>query len=205
MSLQQKLITRKDSLFKKLGFLPLIFFLLLHIHMVSQEDSPGEIKREKAFQDIGDVFQVAIPVGAAAGTLFMKDEEGFWQLTKSYATTIAITYAAKYIIDKPRPDGATDGHAFPSGHTSSAFSGASFIQRRYGWKYGVPAYALAGFVAFSRVEGLHDRHDTWDVLVGALVGIGSTYVFTTPYSKNHFEFSFANGRGEYLVGVIFKF
>ena len=187
---------------KLLGFIFLVLWCSLGI---SQEDSPGEIKREKAIQDVGDVLQIALPAGAGLSTLFLKDDEGFWQFAKSYSATILITYTTKYLINKPRPDGASDGHAFPSGHTSSAFSGASFIQRRYGWKYGAPAYGLAGFVAFSRVEGLHDRHDVWDVLAGAIVGIGSTYIFTTPYEKDYYELSFSGGNGNYLIGFKYKF
>ena len=92
----------------------------------------------------------------------------------------------KRIIRKKRPEGSTAYNAFPSGHTSSAFQGASFIQRRYGWKFGLPAYVLAGFVGYSRIEGLNDRHDFWDVLGGAAVGIGSTYLFTKPFdSRKH--------------------
>ena len=134
-----------------------------------------------------------------------KDKKGLWQFTKSYGTTLALTYALKYAIDKPRPDGRTDGKAFPSGHTAVAFSGASFLQRRYGWEYGIPAYAVAGLVAYTRIEGINDRHDGWDVLGGVLVGVGSTYLFTTPYQKEHYELSFKSGGGNYLVGFKYKF
>ncbi|RMA57929.1 phosphatase PAP2 family protein [Ulvibacter antarcticus] len=170
-----------------------------------QSHLSGEDKTEKTIQDIGDVLQIALPAGAALSTIIFKDKEGLWQLTKSYATTLALTYGLKYAINKPRPEGATDGHAFPSGHTSSAFSGASFIQRRYGWKYGAPAYALAGFVAYSRLEGYNDRHDMWDVLGGIVVGVGSTYIFTTPQQRDHYELSFKGGDDTYLLGLTYKF
>lgn len=58
-----------------------------------------------------------------------------------------------------------------------AFSGASFLQKRYGWEYGLPAYAAAGFVGWSRVNS--DEHDTADVVAGATISILSTYFFTT--------------------------
>ncbi len=79
------------------------------------------------------------------------------------------------------------------------------MQRRYGWKYGIPAYLVAGFVAYSRIEGIHDRHDGWDVLGGILVGLGSTYLFTTPYQKEHLELTFNSGGGDYLIGLNYKF
>ncbi|MBZ0327858.1 MAG: phosphatase PAP2 family protein [Altibacter sp.] len=182
-----------------------IFLFFCINYAYAQVDSPKEIRREKAYQKTGDILQLALPVGAGLTTLFVKDEEGFWQLMKSYGTTIAITYGVKYLINKPRPEGASDGLAFPSGHTASAFSGASFIQRRYGWTYGAPAYALAGFVAYSRIEGYNDRHDGWDVLAGAIVGIGSTYIFTTPYQRDHYELTFSSDNDVYLLGIKYKF
>ena len=58
---------------------------------------------------------------------------------------------------------ATD--AFPSGHAATAFQGAAFIHRRYGIRRAWPAYVLATFTAWTRVDA--DEHDTADVLAGA--------------------------------------
>lgn len=68
---------------------------------------------------------------------------------------------------------------FPSGHTSITFSSATFMHTRYGWKYGIPFYVLAGYVSWYRVYA--DRHDYWDVLGGAALGVGCAYFFTKPY------------------------
>ena len=62
-------------------------------------------------------------------------------------------------------------------------SAAEFLRRRYGWEYGVPAYALAGFVGYSRVESR--EHYPHDVLAGAAIGFISSYVFTRPYHGFH--------------------
>ena len=173
---------------------------------IGQEiDSPNEIKRETNIQRFGDYAQFA-PTAVSLITVIAKDDKkGFWQLTKSVGTNLAVTWGLKYAINKHRPEGRTDGHAFPSGHTSFAFQGASFLQKRYGWKYGVPAYALAAYVGWSRLEGIGERHDGWDVFAGAAVGIGSTYLFTTPYARDHFELSFKSGGGDYMVGLNYKF
>ena len=169
------------------------------------EDSSQEIIRERAIEQIGDYAQFAPTAISLITVLAKKDKSGLWQLGKSLGTNLTATWLLKYAINKPRPEGRTDGYAFPSGHTSFAFQGASFLQRRYGLKYGIPAYAVASFVAYSRLEGLNDRHDGWDILAGAAVGIGSTYVFTTPYMEEHFELSFESGDGSYALGVIYKF
>ena len=189
------------------SFLRIYFFVLILTinQVVAQDESLKEIKFEKGIQDAGDVIQFALPATAFLSTLINNDKQGSLQFVKSFGTNLAITYALKYAINKPRPEGATDGLAFPSGHTSVAFQSAAFIQKRYGWKYGVPAYVLAGFVAYSRIEGINERHDGWDVLGGIIVGVGSTYLFTTEYQKEHFELSFSSANNSYQIGFIFKF
>lgn len=76
-----------------------------------------------------------------------------------------------------RPNGGNQ--SFPSGHTSISFSAAEFMRERYGWEYGLPAYAVASFVGYSRVES--NQHYPRDVVAGAAIGILSSYIFTKPY------------------------
>lgn len=76
-----------------------------------------------------------------------------------------------------RPNG--DNHSFPSGHATISFASVEFMRKRYGWEYGLPAYALATFVAYSRVAA--GRHYAIDVLGGAVTGIVSTCLVTRPY------------------------
>ena len=120
-----------------------------------------------------------------SGTGFVKalveqDREGLWQLGLSSATTLAANYALEAAIKKDRPDG-TGHHAFPSTHAAVAFDGATFLMRRYGWKWGVPAYAVSAYVAWGRVYA--DRHDWWDVLGGAVLGTASALIYTRPISR----------------------
>jgi hypothetical protein len=63
----------------------------------------------------------------------------------------------------------TNDFSFPSGHSASSFATAAVLQRHFGWKVGVPAYVIAGYVATARV---HDnRHYLSDVVFGAAMGI----------------------------------
>lgn len=87
----------------------------------------------------------------------------------------AATYGLKYSIDAERPNGGSE--SFPSGHTASAFMGAEFIRKQYGWGWGLPAYATAGWVGYSRVES--NNHYWRDVIAGALIGIASNHDFGT--------------------------
>jgi membrane-associated phospholipid phosphatase len=117
----------------------------------------------------GDIIQVALPLTALAATYTMDDPEGRKQLLWSFGSTFAVTHLLKRTVKKERPDGS-DRFSFPSGHTSSAFSGAAFLQKRYGWDVGVPAYIAASLVGYSRVHA--QRHDWVDVGAGALLAVG---------------------------------
>ena len=136
----------------------------------------------KAVRTSTDVIDVAMPVATLGAVLIMKDWEGLKQGAFTAATTAAATFILKYTVSKRRPDGS-DLHSFPSGHTSAAFANAAFLQRRYGWAVGAPAYALAVYVGWGRTFAR--RHDWCDVVVGAAIGAASAYIFTTPYARKH--------------------
>ena len=150
--------------------------LLIVMVLVFALNARGETRMEKA----GDIAQVAIPATACLSTLVVRDSEGTAQFCKSLVGVLGITYTLKYVVDKDRPEGHGE-NAFPSGHTAAAFQGATFIQRRYGWLYGVPSYLGAAFVGWTRVEAESDKHDAVDVLGGAAIGVLVSYWFTTSY------------------------
>jgi membrane-associated phospholipid phosphatase len=134
-------------------------------------------------QSAGDILQFVLPAAAAGLTLGYKDGQGALEFGESAALTLGATYGLKYTVNERRPNGGDQ--SFPSAHTSISFSAAEFMRKRYGWEYGVPAYALASFVAYSRVESR--EHYAHDVIAGAAVGILSSYLFTKPYKGWHLE------------------
>ena len=125
-------------------------------------------------QTLGSIGAIALPASGLVAAAVHKDKQGAIQLAEAYGVTMAVVYVLKPIVDRQRPDGGSQ--SFPSGHSASAFAGAAFLQRRYGWSYGAPAYAVAAFVAYSRVES--KRHWTSDVIAGGAIGIASNLVFT---------------------------
>ena len=177
----------------RLKTLLLLLFFIFSISTYSQND---------AIKTTGDVLLFVIPTATFATTLIVGDKKGAWQFTKGLLLTEALTYGLKYTVKKERPD-HSDNLSFPSGHTSTTFHSASFIHRRYGFKYSIPAYVLAGFTAYSRIEA--EKHDGWDILAGAVIGIGSSLIFTTPYQQEHMELSFSSYDNSYLLGFNFKF
>lgn len=130
--------------------------------------------------DAGDVLTIALPLSAWLGTAVAKDKEGAIMFTKSFASTMIITSVGKEIAAKYRPQGEST-KSFPSGHSSSAFSGASFLYTRYGKAYGIPAYALAAFTAYSRVNA--NAHHIDDVMAGASVGLFNNWFFVSPHES----------------------
>ena len=138
----------------------------------------GKVSAATTIETIGDVSRFALPITAVGMTIYHKDGEGAIQFGKSLALTMGVTLALKSTINEERPDNSGND-SFPSGHTSASFSSAEFIRKRYGGEFGVPAYALATFVGYSRVES--DKHHTRDVAAGAAIGILSSYIFTKPY------------------------
>lgn len=182
----------------------LLLFLILSSALLSSNYASAQLiePNNKTIKTAGDVILFTLPAATFATTLILKDRKGTWQFTKAFVANTAITYGLKIALNKPRPFNNGD-NAFPSGHTSTTFQSASFIHKRYGFKYSIPGYVLAGFTAFSRINA--QKHDGYDLLAGAVVGIGSTLIFTTPYQQEHMQLTFSGEKGKYLLGFNYRF
>ncbi len=88
-------------------------------------------------------------------------------LVRAQIVTQTLTAGIKLSARRRRPDGTQ--FSLPSGHASTTFATATVLQRHLGWKAGVPAYALATYVAASRIQV--KRHFLSDVALGATLGI----------------------------------
>ena len=130
-----------------------------------------------SIESAGNVLEILLPATAAGLTIGFRDGQGAVQFGESAALMLGVTYGLKYAVDETRPNGGS--YSFPSAHASISFCSAEFMRKRYGWEYGVPAYVAATFVGYSRVES--KEHYTHDVIAGAVIGIVSSYVFTTPF------------------------
>ena len=127
----------------------------------------------------GNVVALALPAAALAATVIGEhDRSGTVQLVQSIAASSAATLVLKSAVHSRRPNGDCCD-SFPSLHSSVAFGAASFVQRRYGWRYGLPAYGAAAFVAYSRVQS--DRHRWGDVAAGAAIGVLGSHLYVAPY------------------------
>jgi hypothetical protein len=140
----------------------------------------AESSATEAIQDTGDILQIVLPASAAAGSLAMRDWDGFAQFGGSFGTTMATVGIVKGLQTKFRPN-SSNAESYPSGHTAAAFSGAAFLERRYGPWVGVPAYAVAAFTGVSRVVG--QKHFMDDVIAGANVAMISNWAWVAPFSE----------------------
>ena len=93
----------------------------------------------------------------------------------SYGIMAAFVNGIKYTAKEMRPDG-TSANSWPSGHTATAFVGATLLHKEYGltrspW-WSVAGYGVATATGVMRV--LNNRHWVSDVMSGAGIGILST-------------------------------
>jgi hypothetical protein len=117
-----------------------------------------------------------LQLGMSAATYAIGRATGWPRMTAAGADLFraelvaqALTMGMKESVRRHRPEGA--GFAFPSGHTTVSFASATVLQRHFGWSLGAPAYALASYVALSRVQ--MKRHYLSDVAFGAALGIAA--------------------------------
>ena len=125
-----------------------------------------------------DAFLATLPLAALGMTFINKDREGLIQFSKSIGLNTLAVVALKDTVDKERPNGNCCD-AFPSGHTSTAFVSAAFMHHRYGFRIAIPAYVVATFVGYARVEA--NKHFAEDVIAGAAIGFLSSRFLTTRY------------------------
>lgn len=151
------------------------------------------------FEKLGDVLSYGIPLAGLGTTVILRDWDGSVQFVYSAATAGALTGVLKKTVDKTRPNAGWN--SFPSGHSTGAFVGAAFIERRYGWWAGTPAYALAVVTAYSRMDA--KKHDLFDVSFGALNGILGAYIWTEPYQVGDKAVFFQPWNGEDFLGIQF--
>ena len=105
------------------------------------------------------------------------------ELIRAQLMAQLMTTGVKQAVRRERPDGG--GYSFPSGHTAVTFASATVLQQHFGWRVGMPAFAVASYVAASRVQ--MQRHYLSDVVFGATVGIVAGRTVTIGSGRKKFE------------------
>ena len=114
--------------------------------------------------------QVALSLGTYAfGRAFDKPKASHlgMDLLRAQILSESLVEPIKFIVGRERPN-ESNHQSFPSGHASATFAAATIIERHLGWKKAALGYAIAAYVASSR---LHDNvHYLSDVVFGSAVG-----------------------------------
>jgi membrane-associated phospholipid phosphatase len=139
-------------------------------------------KTKKDIETLGTGVAIALPLVAGGISYFKGDTMGLAQLTVETVFTVGTAYALKNIVRERRPDGS-DFQSFPSDTTALAASGSSYLWGRYGWQYGLPAFAATQFVSYSRIQA--KKHHWYDTLASSAIAAGYGYALTTPFKRKY--------------------
>jgi PAP2 superfamily protein len=150
------------------------------------DDLAGEVEKNATFNNAmapGHTYgafgmQAVVGVGMYATGWFARKERlarTGADIMRAQVLSQLYVQAIKFTAQRERPN-HSNSHSFPSGHSASAFATASVLQRHYGWKVGVPAAALAAYVATARVHDNH--HYLSDVIFGSAMGIAAQRTVT---------------------------
>lgn len=128
------------------------------------------------FSIVGDAMGQMIPnvvyTAWFAGRYFLtKDPLAAFRAEMMFRATLAATSMStilKVTVREPRPMNDHELTSFPSGHSTSIFSFATIVAAMHGRYWGIGAYTLATFVAYSRMND--NRHRLHDVVAGATLG-----------------------------------
>ena len=107
-------------------------------------------------------------------------------LLESLAMSETIVQTVKFATRRERPDGSGK-NSFPSGHAADTFAFATALERHLNWRFSVPAYAFASYVAISRLPA--NRHWLSDAVFGSAVGIIAGRTVTSHESQRPYPIS----------------
>jgi len=179
-------------------------FELKWLEHLSAHRTPGMTHFMQGVSDSYSYIGVAIPAGLFIAGVAGHDADMKYKafyIAESMGVATALALSMKYIINRPRPSvrdpliiPASDhgSPSFPSGHVSLAFAAATSLSIAYPkWYIIAPSFLWAGTVGYSRLYlGVHYPSD---VLGGAIVGAGSTWL---SYKLNQWLFTIpAGGKG----------
>ena len=162
----------------------------------------GQAASARTSTSLGTDVAIALPL-IAGGITFAKDDwKGGFQLGVDTVATVGLAYGLKHVIHEQRPD-HSDNKSMPSDTSALAFAPANYLWDRYGWEYGLPAYAAATFVAWSRVDA--QKHHWYDVTASAALAFGVSKIFTTRYQPSGLRYGVTPTDGGAYAALSYDF
>jgi membrane-associated phospholipid phosphatase len=147
---------------------------------------------DKGWGDASSIGRDVLVAAALGVPAVQGDWAGDLQAAGSMGVTFGISYGLKELVHERRPDNSDD-KSFPSSHAAVSFAAAATLENRYGWKVGIPAFALASFVSAARVEAR--KHHWYDVVAGGAIGTASGLLITRRRNEGVRLVPWADSRG----------
>jgi hypothetical protein len=153
--------------------------VVLNLHVdstVSNRTAHGQPHLNRWEDHLGNdwIGTPALHFPAAAGMYtvgLLTEDTKLYETSKAMFNALTINGVSNLIlkvaVNNHSPDHSH--YAWPSGHTSSSFTFATVLAESYGPCVGVPAFALATFVGYERIDSR--RHQFSDVISGMIMGI----------------------------------
>lgn len=177
-----------------------------------QEDTV-RTKPMGGYSQYGNISGQTIPnilyfVGMEAYSFFADDPEAHEFALVMFKSTFysgLVTGLLKETVKESRPSDENDKTSFPSAHATRAFAFASTVNELHGTKWGIPAYALAVAVAYSRMND--NKHYIHDVLAGAAIGASYGVSIAQRYKnkKSNTNFTVLPTSDGLAVGLSYSF
>lgn len=168
---------------KKLNiFIALIIINVISINIVFAECTS---KQHSPYADFG---KTAMPIASIGVSLLHKDYIG---VVGSAIITYGVYPLNNYVekkINAKRPCGCMG--SFPSGHMIMMAGASSHLYHRYGWEYGLPAYAISFALAHDRVKC---KAHYWSDLIGtaAIMHVaGYLFIKKFEFPSNNMQLAF---------------
>jgi membrane-associated phospholipid phosphatase len=125
-----------------------------------------------------------------AAPLILRDQIGLVQLLYVGMANTTATQGMKYLLNDrwvmhtrlgQRPGSSTSKHNMPSGHSSMASCAVYFVGRRYSILLGILLAIILLMTMYARVA--LNAHTISAVIAGALIGLLTAALFTSPWRK----------------------
>jgi hypothetical protein len=161
-------------------FSPLVRISLATMLCLIGASGTAEAVSDSTLEKAGQGVAIALPLIAGGIAIYKDDWVGLGQESTDAIVDYGTAYALKQIVHVRRPD-HSDFKSFPSTTQAVASVASSFLWARYGWRYGLPAFVVGGFVSYSLS---HTKQNNWyDTIAASAIDAGVAHFLDTPYHE----------------------
>ena len=137
---------------------------------------------DSSLRKAGNILTVALPVTAIGVTLLHhRDWRGLGEFAVSAGLTVGAAYAIRQMVREQRPD-HSDFHTLTPPDLALADASADYMWSRYGWRYGVPAYAASALVSYALSDA--KKNHWYDTLASGALAFGFNYAIVDRYHEH---------------------